>query len=101
MKDFIVVARQSLVVVLVLMLVIAVLFVFWITFQQFKHLQYGGPKSFTQVLAAVGFSKRRHMDEGGVTLAQVQRGVVGVVTQVPARGAKGYMWGCVKAVNLC
>lgn len=97
MKDFVVVLRQSLVVVLVLMLGIAVL-MFWITFQQFKHLHYGGLKSFTQVLAAVGFSKRRHMDEGGVTLAQVQRGVVGVVTQVPARGAKGQMWGCVKSV---
>lgn len=79
------VVSQSLVLMLVLMLVIAVLVVFVICFQQFKHLQYGSLKSSTQVLAVVGFSKWRHMDEGRATLPQVQRGVVGVVTQIPAR----------------
>lgn len=77
---------QSLVVMLVL--VIAVLVVFAISFQQFKHLQYGSLKSSTQVLAAVGFSKWRHMDEGRATLPQVQRRVVGVVAQIPAREPK-------------
>ncbi len=74
--------------VLVLMLVIAVLVVFVIQFQQFQHLPYDGLKRSAQVLAAVGFSQWRHMDEGRVTLPQVQRGVVSVVAQIPARQPK-------------
>lgn len=70
---------------LLLVLVIAVLVVFVIQFQQFEHLLYRGLKSSAQVLAAVGLSKWRHMDEGRVALPKVKRGVVGVVTQIPAQ----------------
>lgn len=76
--------RESLVVMLVLMLVIAVLVVFVIQFQQIQHLLHSGLQSSTQVLAAVGFPKWRHVDESRATLPQVQRGVVGVVTQIPS-----------------
>lgn len=77
--------RQSLVAMLVLICVIAALAVFVIQLQQFQHLLHGGLKSSAQVLAAVGFSKWRHVDEGGATLSQVKRGVVGIVAQIPAR----------------
>ena len=53
--------------------------------QLFKHLKNGCPQSCAQLLAAVGFSKWRHVDKGRVAVPQVQRGVVDVVTQIPAR----------------
>lgn len=85
--------RQSLVVRLVLMLVIAVLIVFalllgTIPLQQVQHLLYDSLKGSTQVLAAVGFFQWRHMDEGRVALPPVQRHVVGVVTQIAGKGQR-------------
>lgn len=73
---------------LLMLFVITACVLFGIQFQQLQHLLYSGLKSSAQVLAAVGFSKWRHMDEGRVTPPQVQRGVVGVVTQIPAE--EGY-----------
>lgn len=59
--DLCVCERQSSVVVLVLMLVIAVLVMFVLLFsatliQQVQHLPYDGLKGSAQFLAAVGFS---------------------------------------------
>lgn len=72
---------------LVLMLVIAVFGIFelllsLISVQQCQHFLYDCLKASAQVLAAVGFSKWRDMNESRVALAQVQRRVVGVITQV-------------------
>lgn len=78
---------------LVLVLVTALLVVFvlvlsTIQLQEVQHLLQNGLKSSTQVLAAVGFSQWRHMDEGRAALSQVQRRVVGVITQVSGRGQR-------------
>lgn len=56
-----------------------------VRFQQFKHLQYGGLKSSAKVTAAVGFIKWRHVDESTSSVPKVQRGVIGVITQIPAK----------------
>lgn len=56
-----------------------------VRFQQFKHLQYGGLKSSAKVTAAVRFIKRRHVDECTSSVPKVQRGVIGVITQIPAQ----------------
>lgn len=56
-----------------------------VCFQQLQHLQHSGLQGSAQVAAAVWSAERRHVDEGGAAFAQVQRGVVGVVAQIPAR----------------
>lgn len=71
-------------VALVLMLLTAALVPCVAGFQQPEHLQHGGLQSSAKLLAAVGLPEGGHVDEGGAALPQVQRGVVGVVTQIPA-----------------
>lgn len=56
-----------------------------VRFQQLKHLQYGGLQSSAKVTAAVGFIKWRHVDESAASVPKVQRGVIGVITQIPAK----------------
>lgn len=71
---------------MVMMMMITAVFVpVVISFQQPQHLQHSGLQGSAQLPAAVRSAERRHMDEGGAALPQVQRGVVGVVAQVPAR----------------
>lgn len=41
-----------------------------------------GLERTTQVFPAVRLSERRHVDKGGAAAAQVQRGVVGEITEV-------------------
>lgn len=52
--------------------------------QELQHLVDDGLQRAAQVLPAVRLPERRHVDEGGAAAAQVQRRVVGEVTQVPA-----------------
>lgn len=53
--------------------------------QQVQHLVDDGLQGAAQGLGAVRLAKRRHVHEGRAAPAQIQRGVVGVVTQVTAR----------------
>lgn len=53
--------------------------------QQLKHFLYHGLQSTAQCLRAVRFVEGGHMHKGRASPAQVQRGVVGVVTQVPGK----------------
>lgn len=71
--------------ILVLMIVLAVFLLLHSTIQlqQSQHLLYDHLESSAQVLAAVGFSQWRNMDESRATMPQIQRRVEGVVTQIP------------------
>lgn len=53
--------------------------------QKLQHLPDDGLQRTAQVFPAVRLSKRRHMNEGRATMAQVQRRVVGEITEVPDR----------------
>lgn len=53
--------------------------------QKVQHLLDDGLQCTTQVFPAVRLFKRRHMDEGRAAMAQVQRCVVGEVTEIPFR----------------
>lgn len=53
--------------------------------KKLQHLLDDGLQRTTQVFTAVRLSKRRHMDEGRATMAQVQRCIVGEVTEIPVR----------------
>ena len=68
-----------------LVLVIAAVVQSVVRFQKFKHCQYGGLKSSAKVTAAVGFIKWRHVDESAASVPKMQRGVIGVITQIPAK----------------
>ena len=48
--------------------------------QKLQHPLDDGLQRSAQVLPAVRLSKRRHMNEGRATVAQVQRRVVGEIT---------------------
>ena len=51
--------------------------------QKVQHLLDNGLQGAAQVLPAVRLPNGRHVDKGGAPVAQVQRGVVGEVAQVP------------------
>lgn len=53
--------------------------------QKLQHLLDDGLQCTTQVFPAVRLSKRRHVDEGRATTAQVQRRVVGEITEISVR----------------
>lgn len=53
--------------------------------QKLQHLPDDGLQRTAQVFPAVRLSKRRHMNEGRATMAQVQRRVVSEITEVPDR----------------
>lgn len=53
--------------------------------QKLQHFPDDGLQCTAQVFPAVRLSKRRHMNEGRATVAQVQRRVVGEVTEIPVR----------------
>ena len=54
--------------------------------QKLQHLPDDGLQRTAQVFTAVRLSERRHMNKGGATVAQVQRRVVGEITEIPVRG---------------
>ncbi len=53
--------------------------------QKLQHLPDDGLQRAAQVFPAVRLSERRHMNEGRAAVAQVQRRVVGEITEVPVR----------------
>lgn len=53
--------------------------------QELQHLPDDGLQRTAQVFPAVRLSERRHMNEGRATMAQVQRRVVGEITEVPVK----------------
>lgn len=53
--------------------------------QKLQHLPDDGLQRTAQVFPAVRLSERRHMNEGRATVAQVQRRVVGEITEIPVR----------------
>lgn len=53
--------------------------------QKPQHLPDDGLQRTAQVFSAVRLSKRRHMNEGRATTAQVQGRVVGEITEIPVR----------------
>lgn len=53
--------------------------------QQLQHFTDNGLQGASQVFPAVRLSKRRHMDEGRATVAQVQGCVVGEITEIPIK----------------
>lgn len=54
-------------------------------FQKLQHLPDDGLQCTAQVFSAVRLSKRRHMDKGRATVAEVQGCVVGEITEIPVR----------------
>lgn len=58
--------------------------------QQLQHFTDNGLQRTSQVFPAVRLSKRRHVNEGGATAAQVQGCVVGEITEVPMEGAHSH-----------
>lgn len=54
-----------------------------------QHLLYDGLEGPTQVHSTIRLLYGRHVDECGVPMAQVQRGVVGEVTEVSVRKDTG------------
>lgn len=50
-----------------------------------QHLLDDGLQCTTQVFFTVRLSKRRHMNKGRAAVAQVQRGVVGKITEIPVK----------------
>lgn len=53
--------------------------------QQLQHSTDDGLQRTSQVFPAVRLSKRRHVNKGGATVAQVQGCVVGKITQIPIK----------------
>lgn len=53
--------------------------------QQLQHFTNNGLQGASQVFPAVRLSKRRHVDEGRATVAQVQGCVVGEITEIPIK----------------
>lgn len=58
---------------------------------QFQHLQNNGPEGTRKLLCAVGLSKGRDVHERRSALAQVQRCVIGVITQISGEQRKFYI----------
>lgn len=53
--------------------------------QKLQHLPDDGLQRTAQVFPAIRLSKRRHVNEGRATMAQVQGCVVGEITEIPVR----------------
>lgn len=53
--------------------------------QELQHLPDDGLQRTAQFFPAVRLSERRHVNEGSATTAQVQRCIVGEITEVPAK----------------
>lgn len=75
-------------------LLLAVDFLFGLVYK-LQHLLDDGLQRPAQVFPAVRLSQRRHMNEGRATMAQVQRRVVGEITQIPVEGER------TASVHLC